>query len=195
MFNDKHDGMKNMIPNVKQVMKVAALGVSLATAGLPVVDTMFSTQTSSASAQDVDPLTRENADAAYEFARFIASNQSIVRRFIDAGFKPSSNDTDLHHYYRGLDDIRAGRVSNKRESRTLLAYCASIQTVDYLNMFNNLDRNARRELGIPALSREGRRLVNNAIEHSLRTAKMIRGGFGSVANTQACGPYFKRFTY
>ncbi len=44
--------MKNLLPNAKQAMSAAALGVGMASTALPVADSVFDTQTSSASAQD-----------------------------------------------------------------------------------------------------------------------------------------------
>jgi hypothetical protein len=44
--------MKNLLPDVRQAMRAAVLGVATATTALPIMDAIFGTETSTARAQD-----------------------------------------------------------------------------------------------------------------------------------------------
>jgi hypothetical protein len=52
--------MKNLLPDVRQAMRAAVLGVATATTALPIMDAFFNTQTSTVNAQNNNGYTQNN---------------------------------------------------------------------------------------------------------------------------------------
>jgi hypothetical protein len=90
--------MKNLLPDVRQAMRAAVLGVATATTALPIMDAFFNTQTSTANAQDAIPHTQNNHVFVEAMRQTLLDMHPVMAARLYTALQLNATSSDVNPY-------------------------------------------------------------------------------------------------